>query len=196
MTEGMFARRKQVPSSAARITRRLCFACATVLALGSRARSQPAAEPIHRELRLIAQAMAFLRHPPEGAVDVAIVYPAGSPDGRAAAERIGDAFGSGVSAGSVILYPRLLTVSEISSTPGLTALLLTDAALPDAAVVAAAVAGKGVLTVAFDPAAVSAGLVVMAVRGHPRVEITVSRAAAQAAGVEFSTPFRLMIQER
>jgi class 3 adenylate cyclase len=74
--------------------------------------------------------------------------------------------------------------------------LLTSAALPRAGALAAATAGKGILTVTSDPVAIAAGEAVMAVRSQPRVEIFVSRAAALAAGVEFSTAFRMMIQER
>jgi hypothetical protein len=140
--------------------------------------------------------MAFLLHPPTGTLEIGIVYPAGSAAGRAEAEQIEAAFGSGLQAGSLTLRPRLLTVQEAVRQDHAAALLLTDAALPQASALAAALAGKGTLTITSDPAMITAGQAVMAVRSQPRVEIYVNRAAAQAAGVEFSTAFRMMIQER
>ena len=146
-----------------------------------------------RKLNLIAQSLNFLQHAPKGPVTLGIVYPPGSPG---EAHQIEAAFGTGVQSGALTLYPRLLTVNEAFNPQGVVGLLLTDAALPDAPAIASAVAGKGVLTVASDPAAVSAGVVVMAVRIDPRIEIYLSRSAASAAGIEFSTPFRMMLQER
>lgn len=149
-----------------------------------------------RDLRLIAQTLSFLREAPTGTLYLGILYPAASQLGYAEAEQIQAEFGSGVSLGALTLRARLLTIDEALKTPGLTALLLTKAALPEASAIAAAVAGKGVLTIASDPAAVAAGNVVLAVRSTPRVEIYLSRRAAESARVVFSTPFMLMIQER
>jgi hypothetical protein len=149
-----------------------------------------------RDLRLIAQTLSFLREAPAGTLYLGILYPATSELGHAEAEQIQAEFGGGVNLGALTLRARLLTVDEAVKTPGLTALFLTKAALPEAAAIAAAVAGKGVLTIASDPAAVAAGNVVLAVRSTPRVEIYLSRSAAESARVVFSTPFMLMIQER
>jgi len=158
--------------------------------------SAAVAEPDAGDLRLIAQSMGFLLRPPTGTQEVGIVYPTGSAAGRAAAERIATAFGPGLSAGEVTLLPRVLSLDQASRSPPLAAMVLTDDLLPQAGLLAAAVAGKGVLTITSDPAVVTAGEAVMAVRSLPRVEIFVSRVAARQAGVEFSTAFRMMIQER
>lgn len=158
--------------------------------------AQASAEPTQSDLKLIAQTMAFLSKPPTGTLEVGIVYPDGPGSGRAEAERLAAAFGSGLDVGALTLRPRLLTMDEAIRDTGIPALLLTDAVLPQAAALARAIVGRGVLTVSLDPEAVTAGEAVMAVRSEPRVEIYVSRAAAAAAGVEFSTAFRMMIQER
>jgi hypothetical protein len=153
-------------------------------------------EPNTQDLRLIAQCMGFLLHPPTGTLEIGIVYPTGSAAGKAEAEQIEAAFGTGLQGGSLTLRPRLLTLEEAARQEHAGVLLLTSAALPRAGALAAATAGKGILTVTSDPVAIAAGEAVMAVRSQPRVEIFVSRAAALAAGVEFSTAFRMMIQER
>jgi hypothetical protein len=201
------ATKAQVPVGAGAIRRRMCgrfrrraigawcIAAALALPLHLTAADRISG-PTQRDFYLIAQTLSFLREAPTGTLYLGIIYPAASQLGRAEAEQIQAEFGGGVSLGALTLRPRLLTVDEALKTPGLVAVLLTKAALPEAAAIAAAVAGKGVLTIASDPAPVAAGTVILAVRSTPRVEIYLSRSAAEAARVEFSTPFMLMIQER
>ena len=153
------------------------------------------AEPTARDLQVLARALGFLEKPPSGIAEIGIVYPQQLPSGLAEAGRIAAAFGEGLRAGNLILRPKLVAVEAVGQA-GTVALLLTDAAVPHAAQIAAAIAGRSVLTVASDRSLIEAGLVVMVVRGEPRVEILVSRAAAQTAGIGFAVAFRMMIQER
>ena len=148
-----------------------------------------------RDLQLVARVLGFLDQPPHGAVEVGVVYPAGSAPARGEAEQLAALFQDGVRAGGVTLRPRLLGVEEAASSR-LRVLLLTDAAASQAAMIARAVASRGVLTVTANQVLVDEGLAVMAVRSQPRVEVVVSRAAAQAAGIGFAGAFRMMIQER
>ena len=155
----------------------------------------PAVEPTVRDLQVLARAMGFLDRSPTGTAEIGIVFPEQSAAGRAEAQRIAASFGTGLRAGNLTVTPRLVT-AESAAGVGLGVLLLTDAAVGQAAALARSLAGRSVLTVATDRGLVDAGLVVMAVRGEPRVEILVNRAAAQAAGVGFAPAFRMMIQER
>ena len=59
---------------------------------------------------------------------------------------------------------------------------------------AAARAAKA-LCVTSDIEAVRTGLCTMAIVTEPRVQIIVNHAASVAAGIEFATAFRMMIQE-
>jgi hypothetical protein len=174
-------------------TRRRLIGIAAAFVLAEAVTAEAMVDATTRKLNLIAQSLNFLQHAPKGPVILGIVYPPASPG---EAHQIEAAFGDGVQSGALTLRPRLLTVNEAFNAQGIIGLLLTDAALPDAPAIASAMAGKGVLTVASDPAAVSAGVVVMAVRIVPRIEIYLSRSAARTAGIEFSTPFRMMLQER
>ncbi|SHI68983.1 hypothetical protein SAMN02745194_00840 [Roseomonas rosea] len=153
------------------------------------------AEPTLRDLQAAVRALAFLEEPPTGLADIGIVYPDGSAEGLSQARRIAAIFGEGLRAGNLTLRPKLVTVAGAGQA-GAVALLLTDAALPEVHRVAAAVARSGVVTIAAGTTAPEAGASVLSVRGGPRVEIVVNRAAAQAAGVSFAAAFRMMIQER
>jgi hypothetical protein len=145
-----------------------------------------------RDLQVVARAVAFMTPAPTGTVEVGIVH---GDAGRAEAEALAATFGEGVRANAVTLRPATVTVAQATASP-MKVLLLTPSALPQAGAIAGAVAGKAVLTVAPDVAAVERGLAVMAVRSEPRVEIFVSRAAAAASGTSFASAFRMMIQER
>jgi hypothetical protein len=144
---------------------------------------------------VLARALSFLDPPPVGSVEVGIVYPPHSAPARAEADRIIAAFGDGLRAGNLTLRARPVQVDTVAQA-GTMALLLTEAAAPQAAAVAAAVAGRSVLILAFDRSLVDTGAVAMVVRSEPRVEILVNRAAAQAARIKFMAAFRMMIQER
>lgn len=175
---------------AAGINLGLCLMIALVCPLHS-----AVAEPSPRDLQVLARALGFLERAPVGPVDIGIVYPQQSATGRSEAERVAAGFGDGLRVGNLTLRPKLVSV-DTADQAGTVAMLLTDAAVPHAAAVARAVAGRSILTVSSDRSLVDAGLVVMVVRSEPRVEILVSRAATQAAGVTFAAAFRMMIQER
>ena len=154
-----------------------------------------AAEATAQDLQILVRALGFLERPPTGIAELGIAYPAASAAGRAEAERVAAAFGDNLRAGALTLRPRLIP-AEAAGRAQVVALLLTDAALPQAAQIADALAGSGVPTIATTATAFEGGKVVLVLRSQPRVEILVSRAAAQTARVGFATAFRMMIQER
>ena len=175
--------------------RRRFLVLASLIPLLTLAPEEARAQPTSRDLQLVARVLGFLEQPPSGLVDVGIVYPQGSAEGRAEAVRLAALFEDGVRAGGVTLRPRPLAIEEMPAA-GLRVALLTDSAVRQAAALARKVASREVLTVTFDQPVVDEGLVVLAVRSQPRVEILVSRAAARSAGIGFAGAFRMMIQER
>ncbi|WP_162530811.1 YfiR family protein [Rhodovastum atsumiense] len=154
-----------------------------------------AVEPGPDEVEVIARTLGFLIAAPGGTIDIGLVYPTGSEAGRTTAERIAATLGPRFVVDDLTLRPRPLTVEEAGRVAP-PVLLLTQAALPQAGILAASLAGKRVLTASTDPGSVERQQVVLAVRAHPRIEIFVSHAAARMAGLQFSTAFRMFVQER
>lgn len=169
-------------------------ACQCLLLLLLLLPGMPRAEASIRDMTVIARAMAFLETPPSGLAVVGIAFPRASEEGRQEANRLAAAFGEGLRSGRAILIGRPVAIEDLSG-QRFVAVLLTTAALPHARE-AAAVAGHGVLTVATERAPVDAGIIMLAVRAEPQVEIIANRAAAAAAGIRFATAFRMLIQER
>ena len=154
-----------------------------------------AAEPGAAECEMVARTLGFLTVPPTGAIELGVVYPAGSPAGYAEAQRIVGALGSRFVVDDITLLPKPVTVEE-AGRGGLRVLLLTQAALPQAGALGTALAGKRVLTAITDPASADSRFAVVAVSAQPSIEIFVSQAAAKSAGLQFSSAFRMLIQER
>ena len=169
-----------------------CWLLPLCLTLGS---TSAAAEASLQDLQILVRALGFLERPPAGLAELGIAYPAASAAGRAEAERVAALFGDGLRAGALTLRPRLVPADAAGEAP-VVAVLLTDAALPQAAQIAVALAGRSVPTIATNAAAIGGGQIVLVLRSQPRVEILVSRTAAQTARVNFATAFRMMIQER
>lgn len=155
------------------------------------------AEATPRDVQLLARALGFVDPLPARGAVLAIVYAAGDPAARAAAERL--AAGEPVRLGVVPLRLAAVSVGEavdLARSRQVAALLLTESALPEAERIARGVAGTGVLTAATEPGPVERDRIVLAVRAAPRVEILASRSAARDAGIGFAAAFRMMIQER
>lgn len=166
------------------------------LLLGGLALGRPGAAqalPTLLDLGVIARAMSFLDRPLSGMVELGLVYGEADGPGQALAMTL-SAMTAPIATGPLLLTPRPIALSALPRTR-LGACLLLEATPQHARGLADAVAGRQTLTVTTDRPLVNAGLIVMAVRSVPRVEITVSRAAAQASGIGFAPAFRMLIQE-
>lgn len=158
-------------------------------------RAAIAAEPGPAEFEIIGRTLGFLTPPARGTIQIGLVYPTGSAAGRSEAEQIAATLGSQFGVDDLTLRPLPMTVEEAgrSSVP---VLLITRLALPAAQALAGALAGKRVITVSTELSSVDANQVVVVVSAHPSIEIFVSRAATKLAGLQFSSAFRMLIQER
>lgn len=167
--------------------------CLAVL-LASIVTAAAAAEPGPAEFEIIARTLGFLTPPPRGTIEIGLVYPTGSEAGRAEAERIAASLGNQFGVDDLTLRPRPMTVEEAGHA-NVPVLLITRAALPQAQSLAATLAGKRVITVSTELTSVDARQIVVVVSAHPSIEIFVSRAATKVAGLQFSSAFRMLIQE-
>lgn len=179
-----FCRRRQV----------LGFALAAAAVLTGR-RKAGAAEASIDVVVTVARALAFLERPPAGIAKLGIGYPAASEAARQEATLLAERLKEVLASRRLTLRPQPIALEDLGQAQ-LAVLLLLEEALPHAAQVASELAGRGVLTVSRDPAPVLAGHVVMSVTAGPRIEIIVSREAAQRAGIRFVSAFRMLIQER
>ncbi len=151
-----------------------------------------AASLTSRDVQIIAKVLGFLDPAPSGG-RVAVVYAAGNAASRADAEAIVASFGDGISSGGGTITARLIDRKSLPQSPGYIAVILAAGA-EDAG--PSTPMPHGILSITAADELVLSGACVMAVHSQPRVDITVNHAAAQAAGVAFTSAFSMLVHER
>ena len=144
-----------------------------------------------REVQIIAKALGFLDPPAHGGV-VAVVYAAGNKASQADAAAIVALFGGGLASGGGIVTAQQVDAASIGGSTGFVAVILAAGA---EATAAARSTPHGLLSITAADGLVVSGRCVMAVHSEPRVDITVNRAAAQAAGIGFTAAFGMLVHE-
>jgi hypothetical protein len=150
-----------------------------------------AASLTSRDVQIIAKALGFLDPAPAGGV-VAVIYATGNAASKADAEAVVALFGDGLESGGGKFTAKVVDAGLLGDGRGYVAIILA-AGTNDAG--PAASNAHGLLSISSADALVQAGLCVMVVHSSPRVEITVNRAAARAAGVDFTAAFGMLVHE-
>lgn len=144
-------------------------------------------------LPVATRVISFLQPAPEGAIPAAIVYEPGNAASEAEAaaiERSGP-----LSAGRGTLRLKKVPVNALGGLAGVRVAFVTAGLGSAQAQVAAAAARQSILTITSDMSCVQAGRCAVAISSAPRVQITVSRAAARAANIQFGSAFLMLVKE-
>lgn len=176
---------------------RLRFSLALAAGCASFALMQPAqAEITTKDVQVMTRALGFIEGGPSGNVDVAIVFAPGNAASEKDAETARSVIGDAFKAGSMTLKARMVPAADFDKAENVGAAILTSGLADRLGSIATVAKQKKLVTVSTEPACIDAGHCVMAVKSEPKVEITVSKAAAEAAGIKFAAAFRMMITER
>lgn len=154
--------------------------------------AQSEASLSRRDVQVAARALGFLQPPPAGEVWVAVVFAPGDAASRRDAERIAALFGEGLRAEGAVLRARAVAADALGA--GGHAALIAAAGAPGEALMATARAQR-IACVTATLEQVETGRCTLWVRSEPRVQIAVSRAAAQASGLGLAAAFRMMVRE-
>jgi hypothetical protein len=144
-----------------------------------------------RDVQIIAKALGFLDPPPPGGT-VAVVYASGDAASKADAAAIVALFGGGLASGGGTVTAKEIDTRSFGDGTGYVAVILA-AGVGNTALATAM--KHGLLCITAADGLVQSGRCVMAVHSEPRVDITVNRAAAQAAGVGFTAAFGMLVHE-
>jgi hypothetical protein len=145
------------------------------------------------DLQVAARALSFMANPPTGPVRVGIVFDPSNPQSAADAAQLQRLMAGGFRVGHLTLQP-LLVPADAVGTAQVALFFLTEGA-GAAGRLAGATRARRLPCVTVDLAKVRDGTCAIGVRSHPRVEILVNHAAAEASGIRFSTSFRMLITE-
>ena len=145
-----------------------------------------------KDLQITAKALAFLDPAPSGGV-VAILYAKGDAASLADANAIAGLFGDGLTGGSATFTAKVIDSAALGDGSGFVAVVLANNA--DAGAAMAASKAHHIPCITASAGAVQGGNCIIAIQSDPKVDITVSHAAATQAGVAFSSAFRMLIHE-
>jgi len=148
-----------------------------------------------KDVQVIGRALGFVENPPSGTAELGIVYSAASAASQKEADALKALLGDGVTAGKLLLKPKLIPVDQVGSASGVAALYVTSGLGADAAKAAEAGKRLHVPTLSTDIACAQSGNCVMGLKSEPSVEIVVNKAAAASSGIGFSAAFRMLIKE-
>lgn len=148
-----------------------------------------------KDLQVIGRAITFLEAPPKGAAEIGVLLNPSDPKSVAEAAEVQALIGGGLTIDQLKLTARLVPIADLNRTSGLSALIVLTASPEMLALVEAAGTGQKLLTISTDLACVQQGACVMGARSEPKIEIVLNKPLAQAAGITFSTAFRMMIKE-
>jgi hypothetical protein len=144
-----------------------------------------------RDVQIIAKALGFLDPPARGGM-VAVIYTSGNVASKADATAIVALFGDGLTSGGGTITAKAIDAGSFADGTGYVAIILAAGA---ANAGPAPPRAHKLLSITAADALVRSGYCVMAVHSDPRVDITVNRAAAQAAGVGFTAAFGMLVHE-
>ncbi len=142
---------------------------------------------------IAARVASFLQPGLDGQVTAAIIYQPGDAGSEREARAIERALGGGLAVGSITLRPRRVAATALGELAGARVAFVTTGT--DYREIAAATAPRSILTISGDPACTRAAQCVVTISATSRVQITVSRAAAKAAKLKFSSAFLMLIKE-
>ncbi|MGQ9369080.1 hypothetical protein [Azospirillum sp. ST 5-10] len=154
------------------------------------------AEVSSKDVQVAAKTFGFTVPPLSGTVKVAIVFDAAVPESKMEADQLGGILGSGLAVGSATLTPVLVPVGQLDSgLEGAGVAFVTSGLSASHERIFAATKARKLLSVSADAACVQSARCVMGVKSEPKVEIVVSKTAAEASSVSFAPAFRMMITE-
>ncbi len=153
------------------------------------------AESRGEDLDVLTRSLRFLLNPPQGLVDLAVVYDSTSPASLSDARDIVDLAKSRKGKGFTLM-PRLIDQQTLDKLASADLVLLSAGSDDLHALVFAQARANEILVVSLHQSCIDLGLCVMWVKGVPDVRIVLNHAAAESVNARFSTTFRMMVQER
>lgn len=154
------------------------------------------AEVGSKDLQVAAKSLRFTVPPFTGTLKLAIVFDAGSGESQRDAESLKTILGTGLPINELTLVPVMVPISQLDSgLSGTNAVFVTGGLAGHHDRIFAATKALKLLSISSDTSCVETARCVLGVKTQPKVQILVSRSAAEASAVSFSPVFRMMISE-
>ena len=149
-----------------------------------------------KDVQVAVRAIAFPAPPPSGSIPVAIIYAPENPVSSADAQALRNWLEAEGRTGNMEVQPILLRITDLSQLTGYRIAFITRGMESTYEKISNAASHNNVLTISTDTNCILNAYCSMTVVSEPKVQITISHLATQAAHVEFSTAFRMLVNEK
>jgi hypothetical protein len=180
------------------IASRVGYAIAMVTSLlvtPARAQDVTAKDVTAKDLQVIGRTLGFMEDASARTVELGIVYVPGNPESARQAGAMQRLLGEGVAAGRITLRSRIIAIDQLGTAQNVGALFVVPAVGQISSAVMDAAKRLHIPAISTDVACVQAGTCVLAFHSEPTVEVFLSRAAAEGAGVRFTPAFRMLVKQ-
>lgn len=154
-----------------------------------------AEEVTAKDIQVIGRTLSFMVDVRAGAIQLGILYQRGEPELIRQAAAMQAILGSGLTAGRIVLQPRMVAADDLATVDHVEALFIVPAASAVAAVAASAGGRLHVPIISKDVTCAAAGYCAIAFQSEPLVEIVFSPSAAANEGVRFTAAFRMLVKQ-
>lgn len=154
----------------------------------------PAGAIASLNMPVASRVVGFSQPAPSGVVNAGIVFEPGNAASEAEAAAIERQIGGGMPSGRATIRVRRIPATSLSALAGVRVAFITEGVREQQQVAEAANRGS-ILTITSDLSCVQAARCVVAITGSAQPQITVSRAAAKAAGIRFGSAFLMLVKE-
>lgn len=167
------------------------LAGALAFAAVSTAGLQAQAAPAQKYLEILARALSFAIDGPAGEVEAAVLFVPGNAASEAEKTELMGLIGNGLQVGKLTLKGKAVPAGDSAAAKAKLWLVTTGAG----AKLGPSAAGGKVFSASTDKSCAETGECVLAIETDPKVQIYVSRKAAEATGVSFQSSFLVMVKE-
>ena len=167
-------------------------AAAALAFLSSTVRAE---EVTAKDIQVIGRTLSFMVNARVGTLQLGIIYLRGNPESVRQATAMQATLGTGLSAGKLVLQPKMVAADELSGLDQVEALFIVPAASSAAAGAATTAERLHVPIISKDVTCAAAGHCVVAFQSEPLVEIVFSPSAAAEEGVRFTAAFRMLVKQ-
>lgn len=148
-----------------------------------------------KDIQVIGRTLGFMVDARIGTMQLGIIYLRGNAESVRQATAMQAMLGTGLSAGKLMLQPKMVPADELSALDHVEALFIVPAASSAAAAAAIAAGRLHVPIISKDVACAAAGHCAIAFQSEPLVEIVFSPSAAANEGVRFTAAFRMLVKQ-
>lgn len=149
-----------------------------------------------KDVQVGIRTVEFLRAPPQGQTDVAIIYDHRRKESEDDARAILVWLLESARIGRAEIVPVLIDIAELGRERRFRVAMVASGMASEtfSRVLDYAVA-NGTVTISSDLSCVHAGQCAVGISSSPRVEVTLNRRVATACGVDFLEAFRMLVKE-